>query len=58
MGMAPNDRARGVFLAFQYPHTVPGVTMANFLRTAVNSVNESPCRRVSSGPKCAKRWRC
>jgi len=43
MGMEPNDRAReGVFLAFQYPHTVPGVTMANFLRTAVNSVNEKP----------------
>jgi Fe-S cluster assembly ATP-binding protein len=41
--MDPNDRAKeGLFLAFQYPHTVPGVTMANFLRTAVNSVRETP----------------
>jgi Fe-S cluster assembly ATP-binding protein len=43
VGMDPNDRAKeGLFLAFQYPHTVPGVTMANFLRTAVNSVREKP----------------
>jgi Fe-S cluster assembly ATP-binding protein len=41
--MDPNERAKhGLFLAFQYPHTVPGVTMANFLRTAVNSVREAP----------------
>jgi Fe-S cluster assembly ATP-binding protein len=41
--MDPNDRARqGLFLAFQYPHSIPGVTMANFLRTAVNSVKEEP----------------
>jgi Fe-S cluster assembly ATP-binding protein len=41
--MDPNDRAKeGLFLAFQYPHTVPGVTMANFLRTAVNSVKQTP----------------
>ena len=33
-----NERAnRGVFLSFQYPSEVPGVSMANFLRTAVNS---------------------
>lgn len=43
IGQEPNERAReGLFLAFQYPHTVPGVTMANFLRTAVNSVSETP----------------
>jgi Fe-S cluster assembly ATP-binding protein len=43
LGMDPNERAKqGLFLAFQYPHTVPGVTMANFLRTAVNSVSETP----------------
>ena len=41
--MDPNDRAKeGLFLAFQYPHSIPGVTMANFLRTAVNSVRETP----------------
>jgi Fe-S cluster assembly ATP-binding protein len=41
--LEPNERAKvGLFLAFQYPHSVPGVTMANFLRTAVNAVNETP----------------
>lgn len=41
--LEPNERAKvGLFLAFQYPHTVPGVTMANFLRTAVNSVRGTP----------------
>ncbi len=36
--LAPDARARaGLFLAFQYPSEVPGVTVANFLRTAVNS---------------------
>lgn len=37
--MAPDERARaGLFLAFQYPTGIPGVSMANFLRTAVNAV--------------------
>lgn len=36
--LEPDERARlGVYLAFQYPTVVPGVTMANFLRTALNS---------------------
>jgi Fe-S cluster assembly ATP-binding protein len=35
--MAPEERAReGVFLAFQYPVEIPGVSTTNFLRTAVN----------------------
>jgi Fe-S cluster assembly ATP-binding protein len=35
---APDERAqRGVFLAFQYPAEVPGVTISNFLRTALNA---------------------
>jgi len=35
--MSPEDRAReGVFLAFQYPIEIPGVSTTNFLRTAVN----------------------
>jgi Fe-S cluster assembly ATP-binding protein len=41
--MVPNDRAKeGLFLAFQYPHSIPGVTMANFLRTALNSIKDTP----------------
>lgn len=36
--MEPNERAiKGLFLAFQYPSAVPGVSIANFLRTAINS---------------------
>jgi Fe-S cluster assembly ATP-binding protein len=38
VGMKPDERARrGLFLAFQYPQAVPGVTVANFLRTALNA---------------------
>ncbi len=36
--LAPEERARlGLFLAFQYPVAVPGVSVANFLRTAINA---------------------
>ena len=34
--LAADERAqRGLFLAFQYPHAIPGVTVTNFLRTAI-----------------------
>lgn len=37
--LAPEDRARaGVFLAFQYPVEIPGVSTTNFLKAAVNQV--------------------
>lgn len=37
LDMSPEDRAReGLFLAFQYPVEIPGVSTANFLKTAVN----------------------
>ncbi len=36
--LAPDERSRlGIFLAFQYPVAISGVTLANFLRTAVNA---------------------
>lgn len=36
--MQPEERSRlGLFLAFQYPVAIPGVTVANFLRTAMNA---------------------
>lgn len=39
LDMAPEERAReGVFLAFQYPVEIPGVSTVNFLKTAVNQV--------------------
>jgi Fe-S cluster assembly ATP-binding protein len=38
IGLAPEERSRlGLFLAFQYPVAIPGVTVANFLRTAMNA---------------------
>src|ERR687895_543311 len=37
-----DERARrGLFLAFQYPHAVPGVTVASFLRSAINAVRKA-----------------
>ena len=39
--LSPEDRAReGIFLGFQYPVEIPGVSMVNFLRTALNSMRE------------------
>ena len=39
--MSPEERAReGMFLAFQYPVEIPGVTTTNFLKTAVNQIRE------------------
>ncbi|MBN1440084.1 MAG: Fe-S cluster assembly ATPase SufC [Anaerolineales bacterium] len=38
LALPPEERARrGLFLAFQYPVAIPGVSVANFLRTAINS---------------------
>jgi Fe-S cluster assembly ATP-binding protein len=38
LAMAPDERAKkGLFIAFQYPVSIPGVTMASFLRTAVSA---------------------
>jgi Fe-S cluster assembly ATP-binding protein len=39
--LGADERAqRGLFLAFQYPHAIPGVTVTNFLRTAINAVRK------------------
>ena len=41
-GMAADERAqRGIFLAFQYPHVIPGVTVTSFLRSAINAVRKA-----------------
>ncbi len=40
--MEADERAqRGLFLAFQYPYAVPGVTVASFLRSAVNAIRKA-----------------
>ena len=39
--MKPEDRAReGLFLSFQYPVEIPGVSMTNFMRAAINAKRE------------------
>lgn len=46
LGLAPDERSRaGVFLAFQYPVGIPGVSVANFLRSAINA------RRKDANPE-------
>ncbi len=40
--LGADERAQlGLFLAFQYPHVVPGVTVASFLRAALNAVRKA-----------------
>jgi Fe-S cluster assembly ATP-binding protein len=44
--LEPDERSRmGIFLAFQYPVAIPGVSVANFLRTAINA------RRKAGNPE-------
>ncbi|MCO5724324.1 Fe-S cluster assembly ATPase SufC [Robiginitalea marina] len=40
--MAPEERAhKGIFLSFQYPVEIPGVTVTNFIRTAINETRKA-----------------
>ncbi len=40
--LGADERAqRGLFLAFQYPHAVPGVTVTSFLRSALNAIRKA-----------------
>ena len=40
--LGADERAqRGLFLAFQYPHAVPGVTVTSFLRSAINAIRKA-----------------
>lgn len=44
--LEPDERAQaGIFLAFQYPTVIPGVSMANFLRMAVTNVRNARAKR-------------
>lgn len=41
LDMSPEDRAReGIFLSFQYPVEIPGVSMTNFMKAAINAKRE------------------
>jgi Fe-S cluster assembly ATP-binding protein len=48
----PEDRAQaGLFLAFQYPAAIPGVSVANFLRMAMNTKRDEPIMVKEFGAK-------
>jgi Fe-S cluster assembly ATP-binding protein len=54
VGMSPDKRARlGIFLAFQYPSAIPGVTVASFLRNIYNAVHH-PKPAGDGGQEAAK----
>ena len=51
----PDVRARaGLFMAFQYPATIPGVSVANFLRMAVNAGRDEPIKVKEFGQLLGK----
>lgn len=55
LGMAPELRAReGIFLGFQYPVEIPGVSMASFMRTAINEVRKHKGLAILSGGEFLK----
>ena len=52
----PHERANaGLFLAFQYPVSIPGVSVANFLRMAINAAATSRSRSKSSATSSPRR---
>jgi len=53
--MTVDERARaGLFLAFQYPAAIPGVSVANFLRTAINARRAEPGATAGTAAEARK----
>lgn len=47
LDLSVTERARkGIFLSFQYPEEINGITIENFIRTAKNAISEEPMRLV------------
>src|ERR1022692_374862 len=58
LALAPDERAaRGIFLAFQCPLEIPGVTTMNFLRTALNAQRKKRHEPELTAPEFIKRIR-
>jgi len=58
LAMTPDERAgKGLFLAFQYPLEIPGVTTMTFLRTALNAQRKQRGEAELSTPEFMKRVR-
>ena len=46
--LATNEKAKkGLFLSFQYPEEIPGITVENFLRAAKNAVSQEPIKLMA-----------
>ena len=62
LALSPDKRARlGLFLAFQYPTAIPGLSVASFLRSALNAKLQGIDKDPSSGsyrshPSAASAW--
>jgi Fe-S cluster assembly ATP-binding protein len=59
IGMEPDEIAhKGIFLAFQYPMEIPGVTIANFIRAALQSRldEDQPLMHLDTTVPFTKRW--
>jgi len=55
LALTVDARARlGVFLAFQYPSAIPGVSVANFLRTAINARRATPGATTGTAQEARK----
>src|SRR5207249_9148761 len=58
LAMEPDERAaKGLFLAFQYPLEIPGVTSMTFLRTAINAQRKKRGEPELATPEFMKRVR-
>ena len=54
----PDERSRmGLFMAFQYPVAIPGVTVAKYLRMVVNAHREAARRGARSSSRTSARRR-
>ncbi len=55
LALSPEERAwEGLFLSFQYPVEIPGVTITNFLKTAVNSARKARGEEPMKGAEFLK----
>ena len=55
LALSPEERAwEGLFLSFQYPVEIPGVTITNFMKTAVNSARKARGEEPMKGAEFLK----
>ena len=58
LDLSPEKRAHlGLFLSFQYPVEIPGVTVSNFIRTALNEIRAAKDQKPLGAPEMLKSMR-